>query len=76
MRTLSENQIKVLKLYRKGKKPSEICELTNLSSSSVHEAIKRGSANIYRAIAIIETAMKNDILAEPEIRKLKQLLNS
>jgi len=74
MRTLSENQIKVLKLYRSGKKPTEICNIANLSRKSVNEAIRRGEGNIQRAIEILRIASENGGLKAGEAQKLKEIL--
>jgi len=74
MRTLSRNQILALRLLHEGKKRSEICKITELSSSSVSEAINRGRGNIYRAIKILQTAVENNILDEDQVQKLKLVL--
>jgi len=75
MRTLSKNQILALKLYRKGKKKSDVCKITGLGRSSVDEAIKRGPKNIQRAIRIIQLAVDNDIIVQNEKTKLKEILS-
>jgi transcriptional regulator len=76
MRTLSENQITVLKLYRAGRQPVEISKVTGLSRSSVDEAIERGPANISRAIEILRIAAKNNILNQSETQELEKILSN
>jgi transcriptional regulator len=76
MRTLSENQISVLKLHRAGMPAAEICKTTGLSRSSVDEAIERGPANISRAIEILRIASENSILDRSEIQNLRKILDN
>jgi transcriptional regulator len=68
---LTKNQIIVLKHFRKGKKPSEIRKIENMSLSSVYEAIKRGRQNISRAIETLQVATNEKLLEEYQIRDLK-----
>jgi len=75
MRTLSKNQIMVLKLLRQGKKPSEISKIIKKRASSVNEAIKRARGNIYRATEILRIAVENDLLEEDQILQLKYILS-
>ena len=74
MRTLSENQIKALRLLRQGKKLAEIREITKKPASSVSEAITRGRKNIDKAIEVLQTAIEEGLLDEGQFLKLTQML--
>lgn len=74
-RTLTKNQIDTLKLYRKGVKKSEICNILKLNRNSVDEAIKRAQNNIQRAIRTIQLAAKDDLLISSEKAVLIELLS-
>ena len=76
MRILTENQVKVLELYSKGKQRSEICKILSLGKSSVDEAIRRGLDNVSAAIDVLEFALENGILDEQKRHRLKLMLAS
>jgi DNA-binding CsgD family transcriptional regulator len=75
MRTLSENQKKVLKLLCEGKTPAEIGKLMGKGASSVSEAIRRGKGNIERAIQILQIAIEDGLLDESQVKKIKNILS-
>jgi transcriptional regulator len=74
MRTLSENQKRVLKFLCEGKTPAEISKLMGKPASSVSEAIRRGKDNIERAIRILQVAIEDGLLDESQAQKLKDIL--
>ena len=76
MHILRENQVKVLKLYSKGKQRNEICKILSLRRSSVDEAIRRGLENISAAIEVLRFALENNILNEQKSRGLELILTS
>ena len=70
---LTENQVRVLKLFYKGMRKSEITKMTGLSNSSVNEALKRGQHNIDKALDTLEKAVKMGLLSPSHTDKLKQI---
>lgn len=70
---LTENQAKVLELFYRGLKKSDIQRTTGLSSSSVDEALKRGKMNITKAIETVSIVVKRGWVSNSQIAKLKQI---
>jgi transcriptional regulator len=70
---LTEYQIKVLKLHVQGKKQPEIVKLTGLKRNSVNYALKSGLENIEDMIDIFECTLKNNLLNDKQMTKIRGL---
>ena len=70
---LKGKQIETLELFRRGKKPREIEELTGYPS--VKDAIERGVRNIDRAIETLRIAIEKSLMAEEQRLRAKQVLS-
>jgi transcriptional regulator len=74
MSFMTERQVKVLKLWREGKRGVEIAKELGIRPSSVLEAVKRGNRNIDKTIRTLEILLRENIFTPHQISSLKRLL--
>jgi len=67
-RILKKPQMKALKLQSEGKTPGEIAKKTN------NYALDSGLNNLEESVKIIEWAMKENVLSNAQISRLKKIL--
>ena len=71
---LRNNQIKALTLYYRGDSAFQIHEKTGMPISTVYEAIKRGKANVDKALETIEIAVAVGILSADQKQRLNNIM--